>query len=499
MFEDHQINYTEFISSWKEIRSTQNNESQTENLLTDTAEAQIPEKSEVEVQTDEIKDENHFNIDNINNPELISGVLQFLNKVTDVMCAQLEKNSRSHAFDCYTLSSDPEYGNTDLKHTLVYEPLLKESEFQCSDLSWNSTGTLLAVGYSSVIHDDWCTHDSAVCLWNLHRRDFNSRKPNTVIETDCCLTSLSFHSNLAPVLAGGKFSGEIVVWNTGREDDLTLATTGAVTDSHHEAITGLYWIPTHQDQLSFISTSLDGKILFWKVNDRNQSLEIKDGFILLADHLPRNLGVKSTYPDSEVGITSMSLNSEDPSICLIATEGGGVIQGSFNTQSVAGYGASSFTLKNPVVMSFTPHQGYIGSIQSSPHTRNLFLTCGSDGELRIYSLLQSKPVLTIQSSVGFQKSWWSVVRPLVISTITANGELQIYDLQASCSTPVSSLSLSQNSCLGTALQFNPQSFELLASGTSDGKAQVWQLGNQLVASGVQEVKKLNDIAKITND
>lgn len=51
-------------------------------------------------------------------------------------------------------------------------------------------------------------------------------------------------------------------------------------------------------------------------------------------------------------------------------------------------GFTSVSLKNPITMCFEKHKGQITSVQFSKFSRNIFLTSGSDGELRIYTLLQ---------------------------------------------------------------------------------------------------------------
>ena len=46
--------------------------------------------------------------------------------------------------------------------------------------------------------------------------------------------------------------------------------------------------------------------------------------------------------------------------------------------------------KDPVTLSFSGHKGCVLDIQCSPFSRDFFLSCGSDHEIRLYSLLQVK-------------------------------------------------------------------------------------------------------------
>ena len=49
---------------------------------------------------------------------------------------------------------------------------------------------------------------------------------------------------------------------------------------------------------------------------------------------------------------------------------------------------SSVPLRSPVTFAFSPHFGPVFSVDCSPYHRNLFLTCGTDASVRLYSMLQ---------------------------------------------------------------------------------------------------------------
>merc|ERR1740117_1247049 len=52
---------------------------------------------------------------------------------------------------------------------------------------------------------------------------------------------------------------------------------------------------------------------------------------------------------------------------------------------------------NAAGFAFTNHAGPVYALACSPFHRNLFLSCGADGQVRLYSLLQSQPVRTIEA------------------------------------------------------------------------------------------------------
>jgi len=55
-------------------------------------------------------------------------------------------------------------------------------------------------------------------VWNIFRRDFNSKQPNKTIEVSNCLVTLEYHPKNPLILAGGTINGEIFIWNIDIEE-----------------------------------------------------------------------------------------------------------------------------------------------------------------------------------------------------------------------------------------------------------------------------------------
>ena len=53
-----------------------------------------------------------------------------------------------------------------------------ESSLGVSAVTWNSTGSVVAVAYAHAEHDDWCDHSTSLAVWNVNRRDFDPSKPH---------------------------------------------------------------------------------------------------------------------------------------------------------------------------------------------------------------------------------------------------------------------------------------------------------------------------------
>lgn len=61
---------------------------------------------------------------------------------------------------------------------------------------------------------------------------------------------------------------------------------------------------------------------------------------------------------------------------------------------------SSVPLRSPVTFAFSPHFGPVFSVDCSPYHRNLFLTCGTDASVRLYSMLQVSNILIVKLAEG---------------------------------------------------------------------------------------------------
>lgn len=49
-------------------------------------------------------------------------------------------------------------------------------------MSWNATGSSIAIAYGRFDHSGWCNYRSALCLWSVFQSDFNPLKPTLVLE-----------------------------------------------------------------------------------------------------------------------------------------------------------------------------------------------------------------------------------------------------------------------------------------------------------------------------
>ena len=87
----------------------------------------------------------------------------------------------------------------------------------------------------------------------------------------------------------------------------------------------------------------------------------------------------------------------------------------------------------PFNANYERHLGPVTCISPSPFIKRLFLTCSSDGSIRLYDTLSNRP-LNVFEPGGFGANEylsaveWSPFRPAVFAVAGITGNIYIYDL-----------------------------------------------------------------------
>lgn len=200
-----------------------------------------------------------------------------------------------------------------------------------------------------------------------------------------------------------------------------------------------------------------------------------------------------------MGVTALAPSPWDSDTFLVGSEGGLLLRCSFSstTPSAAPEGRS-VPSRAPAVFSFRPSGGPVHSLHCSPFHRNLFVSAGTDGLVRVHSLLQADPLLSVRVSDSYLfQVQWSPSRPLVFAAATGEGEVQIFDLARKSLRPARTIQDGSGGVPGrtaTCLAFNVPNPRLLAVGKSDGTVGVWRLSSELTEEGPTERLQLEHIA-----
>uniref|UniRef100_A0A8C5KUA4 Cytoplasmic dynein 2 intermediate chain 2 n=1 Tax=Jaculus jaculus TaxID=51337 RepID=A0A8C5KUA4_JACJA len=381
-------------------------------------------------------------------------------------------------------------------HTLCYPPAQGQG-LHVTGISWNSTGSVLACAYGRLDDGDWSTLKSYVCTWNLDRRGLNPQQPSVVVEVPSAVMCLAFHPTQPSHIAGGLYSGEVLVWDMSRSEDPLLWRTGLTEDAHTDPVYQVLWLPEpqHSHRFQVLSVSTDGKVLLWQGGGAGQ-LQLTKGFALLMQQLPRSTRLKKPpRGETEVGVTAVAFSSFDSSLFVLGTEGGFPLKCSLAAEAAAMTRMpSSVPLRAPVQFTFSPHGGPVYSVSCSPFHRNLFLSAGTDGHIHLYSMLQAQPLTSLQLSHKYLFAVrWSPVRPLVFAAASGGGDVQLVDLQKSSQKPTVSITQTQDGSPVYCLEFNSQQTQLLAAGDAKGMVKVWQLSTAFTEQGPRETEDLDQL------
>ena len=167
---------------------------------------------------------------------------------------------------------------------------------------------------------------------------------------------------------------------------------------------------------------------------------------------------------------------------------------------------------------FHAHVGPVYALDTSPFERNAFLTGGADGEIRLYSMLQSRPLRVFDVSSFVYDISWSPNCPMVFAAATMRDGIQIFDLTLDMSEPIHRLTSNKVSYSNgtkrknivegeveeedreillrrrlTSLSFNPKQRSLLASGSVIGTVSVYKLPGEITSERPGEARRLGNI------
>ncbi|NXL46370.1 WDR34 protein, partial [Podilymbus podiceps] len=511
MFADGTAAGTDVESLWRSARSArcEAKSCQTGKISTVETAAQSHTCRDAGVQTDQSSDavqdfQQEVQVD-------YTSLLAFLQRVEDAVIKELNKNWKSHAFDGYEVSWTDQNETVLCLHTLSY-PEAQDQNLQVTGISWNATGSVVACSYGRLDDGDWSAEKSYVCTWNLDRRGLKPQRPDLVVDVPSSVMCLAFHPSRPSLIAGGLFSGELVVWDTGRTEDPVVWRTGMTDDTHTDPVYQVNWLPDgkHRSHSRLLSVSTDGKILVWR-EERDGRLALAEGFAIVAQQIPRSAQLKKlAWGEAAVGVTSLSFSHFDPHLFVVGVEGGYSLKCSAAAETLAlPRTGSSVPLRAPAELTFSPHGGPVYSVSCSPF-HNLFLSCGTDGQVHVHSLLQAQPLVSLQVSQKYLFCVrWSPVRPLVFAAASgegnhnnrfcSTGDVHLFDFEKSSQKPALSIKQAAGERPVYCLEFNAKQTQLLAAGDAAGTVRVWQLSSAFTEQGPRELNRLEQLANETTD
>ncbi|XP_034244841.1 WD repeat-containing protein 34-like [Thrips palmi] len=446
-------------SMWRTDRSCSDMAAQTTDLTFSEKEAQSKYCTSSEVQTEVIQEQSSSGAD-------MTKLAAWLSKITPRVIEELDKSNKSRAFNEYKLQESVDSSTRHLFSLSMPQTELQNDCFT-SAIDWSSTGGILAVSRCAKEHPSWCVHSGCVSLHRTNGQECKTETPYRSLDVNACVTALCAHPIESFILACGTFSGEVTVWNL-QKDDPTLI--GSIT-LHSEAVVHMQWIQNFDMtdlRPVLASASRDGSVVIWTMKSTSSTLKAAKCFLLQAEK-----------QSIDYGIVCAKFNPSNPGLFVAGIEGGSVALCTSDSRRPCLRKRTSVGHEldycDPVLNILEGHKGTVTGVQWVPGSKDLFLSCGSDSELHVYSLAEVCLLRIIhlpEPSYGLQ-----VIssHPSVALTWGSSGAIHLHDVHTTKILPLLDLDDGNAKVSLSTVSVRTISSQLLALGTTDGKVSVWQV------------------------
>ncbi|OAD59890.1 WD repeat-containing protein 34 [Eufriesea mexicana] len=388
MFTNRSLEAVSFNSQLSTTKSQLSTNIQTTEIVYNQTPAQAVETRDVEIQTTSVEKMR---------PEInYEKLAEFLNKVTPNVLEVLDKAYGTNSFEDYEPNTE-ENSLTSTQFLQKIRSMESKSKMKVSDMSWSISGRTLAVSYK----EDCKSLPSA------------------------CVTSLAYHPTRPSIIAAGLFNGDVHLWNL---NDVSVA---PVIICHHEdSISQVYWKAGTVNVSFLISSSKDGYIFMHKIAVSNISrvskrLKIVKEYNPRENSRPRSAGgTRERAMESGLCITAFDFSSRDPIFFIVGTLCGGIYKCSLDRVAPI---ENDETVMDPVIGEYESHEGSITCIKCSP-IRNIFVTAGTDKEIRIYDFEELTSLRSISSENTIVGLTWMMGNQDILATYGAGSNIRLYNV-----------------------------------------------------------------------
>ncbi|XP_055843793.1 dynein axonemal intermediate chain 4 [Episyrphus balteatus] len=306
-----------------------------------------------------------------------------------------------------------------------------------SCMSWcPSNGDILAVGYGVyTCAPNYSPKRGYVCIWSIK----NPVNPEKLFEYNSSVVSVEFSPYRPQLLAIGLYDGSVEVRDITTERDCTVAISQRETSPGYEPVTDIKWIPLDAGETAniepFLTVSQDASVMKYRVINSPYLLGYCHAVLNRVEGSPEGLPVQRPWNTLEavrhtqcLGITLDPI-AED--IFYVISNEGVIYKCSTN------YPQQHLSL-------WQTHEGAVYSMEFSPWSPKLFLTCGDDWCIRIWIDGIFKPLITLTSKLSpINCACWSKTHSTVIVSINRK-TVDVWDIRRSTLKPMSSKRLERS-------------------------------------------------------
>jgi dynein intermediate chain 2, axonemal len=249
-------------------------------------------------------------------------------------------------------------------------------------------------------------------IWNLN----NPNRPERTLDPSSPLCTLVFNHKNADVIVGGAYNGSLQFFDQrkGSSSGVIKPVESTILEkSHHDAIYDVYWLTTSKAGTQCVSTSTDGRLLWW---DQRMLAEGPTDELILYDANP----VAGQPLPKVCGGTTLEYNSEaSPMKYLVGCEQGYIMQANRRKDKVeinVRYGLED-----------GKHHGPVYALQRNPAQLKYFLSVG-DWTAKIWSEELRQPIMQTRYHQSYlTDGCWSPQRCGLFYLTRMDGFLDVWD------------------------------------------------------------------------
>ena len=312
--------------------------------------------------------------------------------------------------------------------SFFYAPLVQGRAVTA--MAWNSVNTdILAVSYGRVdFNFDVNAHKlgtavdeelsgGLVLFWSLRNPEY----PEKILRTKQPVTSLDFSRFSPMLLAVGCYNGDVMVFDVKREGadwGKPKETSTSIPGGHVEPVWQIKWVSKGNDRLeNVVSISTDGEVLQW---------DLKKGLSVQTLMSLKRGGLGDGWISRQAAGLTFDFVPGDSTTYFVGAEEGGVHK-------------CSVSYNEQYLETYEGHEGPVYRLRCSNRWPNVFLSCSSDWNVKLFHVRNKKPVLTMRtngSEEAVTDTVWCPGNATVFASVTESGRLHIWDLNVSSIDPV---------------------------------------------------------------
>ncbi|XP_015178920.1 PREDICTED: dynein intermediate chain 2, ciliary isoform X1 [Polistes dominula] len=315
-----------------------------------------------------------------------------------------------------------------------YEPTKKHD---ITDVCFNARYyDLFAVAYGTLTFSSPIKNGS-VCLFSLK----NPSYPEWICPIESPVMCLDFSIQHPHLLVIGMKDGSVAVYNIMLPPTGPQYKSNDVTQKHGGIVWEVRWAPdTQEGNLAFYSVSIDGKINFWVLNQKELGLTTVMTLYLDQPPIPGPDGTMITLKGCG---TCLAFYPSDEHVFLVGTEEGTMYK--CNTA----YSSIYMQIYNEA------HNMPVYRIVFNKYNSKIFASCSGDWRIKIWEDERPDPLFMFDLGVPIGDVQWAPYSSTVLACVSNDGKVTVFDLNVNKYRPICSQAIvSKKKYKLTRLAFN---------------------------------------------